>query len=181
MKQYELQINKDIGIDSVPPYKKRIWGHIRFSFYYILSVNFFIVLFAPSLIQTTRNIVLFLTIFFFIPLTIYVIPKIKRGSIFIFRISTSDKIMIVDFFDKEIEKSISIELKIAKVEMNVIPMSSNRYTLDIFSNEKRVLRQFDTKGWDCRKMINVIETFCGIGDPVRKELPNIRYYCGITD
>ncbi|MCA6369519.1 MAG: hypothetical protein IM631_18945 [Cytophagales bacterium] len=114
-------------------------------------------------------------------MTIYVIPKVKRGSIFIFRISTSDRIMIVDFFDKGIEKSISIELKIAKIEMNVIPMSSNRYTLDIFSKGKRVLRQFDTGGWDRRKMINVIETFCGIDDPARKELPNIRYYSGIVD
>ncbi len=181
MKKDGLQINRSICIDSVPKFRKRIWGHIKFSFYYILSVNFFIILFAPSLIQTTRNTVLFSTIIFFIPLTIYVIPKIKRGSIFIFRIATTDRIMTVDFFDGEIKKSISAELNSVRIEMNVIPMSSNRYTLDIFSDGKRLFRQFDTVGWDCKQMINVIEIFCGNNDPVRKDLPNIRYYCGVAD
>jgi hypothetical protein len=89
--------------------------------------------------------------------------------------------MTVDFFDGEIKKSISAELNSVRIEMNVIPMSSNRYTLDIFSDGKRLFRQFDTVGWDCKQMINVIEIFCGNNDPVRKDLPNIRYYCGVAD
>lgn len=180
MKKDGLLSGKNFFANDAPNHLQRIWEHIRFSVFMILSLDVYILVSQPVL-SSKESLLFFLVGFVLLPLIVSVIPKLKRGSIFIISISSNQENLTISYFEGEVKKSLTLEINSAEINMSLIFSASNRYALDFLSDGIKVLRQHSSQKWSHQQMINVVETFCDTDNPTRKDLSNIRWYSGIPE